>query len=452
MDGQNILRILQKDPRYKDLQGIFSTLQSAGHEIYLVGGCVRDALLGREIHDYDFATSAKPDETRSLFAKTLNHGKAFGTITVVTSSAHYEVTTFRLDMNYNDHRRPESINYSDSYVEDSKRRDFTINALYANSKGEVLDPQEGLRDLKAKILKCVGGDDLRGAEERFREDALRMYRALRFASQLDFQIEALTLEALTSLWPLTAHISKERRYQEFKKMVDAPYFAHHLPMIFEKRFLPWPTDPINSSYLCLRMKQAWGFNVRFKIFLLEWMRLQSKTKDMAEEMFAGLKQTLSLTKEEGKWLSVALGLLYSEKLRTDGEGLLRSDQKKPAPATPHLLRTAVKEILHSDTSIAAVELFLSWGSLLDVKEMKLFFILNVNLQEYIQEDVLVQLRGLLAKHTEMPKPLVKAQDILSDTLKGQKLGEALSEIYKQQILLGITKKEPLLQWFFNQKD
>ncbi len=390
---------------------------------------MRDALLGREIHDYDFATSAKPDETKSLFSKTLDHGKAFGTITVVTPSAHYEVTTFRLDMNYNDHRRPESINYSNSYVEDSKRRDFTINALYANSNGEVIDPQEGLRDLKAGILKCVGGDNLRGAEERFREDALRMYRALRFASQLDLQIEALTLEALTSLWPLTAHISKERRYQEFKKTVEAPYFAHHLPMIFEKGFLPWPTDPAHSSYLCLRMKQEWGLNVRFKIFLLEWMRLQSKTKARAEEMYAGLKQALSLTKEEGKWLSVALGLLYSEKLPTDK-----------------------KELLRTDTSKAAVELFLSWGSLLDIKEMWLFFVLNANLQKQIQEDVLLQLNGLLAKYTEMPEPLVKAQDILSDTLKGQKLGDALSEIYKQQILQGITTKEPLLQWFFDQKD
>ena len=159
------------------------------------------------------------------------------------------------------------------------------------------------------------------------------------------------------------------------------------------------------------------------------MRLQSKTKARAEEMYAGLKQALSLTKEEGKWLSVALGLLYSEKLPTDK-----------------------KELLRTDTSKAAVELFLSWGSLLDIKEMWLFFVLNANLQKQIQEDVLLQLNGLLAKYTEMPEPLVKAQDILSDTLKGQKLGDALSEIYKQQILQGITTKEPLLQWFFDQKD
>ena len=153
---------------------IIHTLQGAGFEAYIVGGCVRDAVLGRIPEDWDITTSARPEEVKALFRRTIDTGIAHGTVTVMFGKEGYEVTTYRVDGRYEDHRRPSSVTFTASLMEDMKRRDFTINAMAYNDEEGLVDHFDGLGDLKRRRIQCVGKP-----KERFDEDALRILRAIR---------------------------------------------------------------------------------------------------------------------------------------------------------------------------------------------------------------------------------------------------------------------------------
>jgi tRNA nucleotidyltransferase (CCA-adding enzyme) len=191
---------------------ILKTLASEGHAAYLVGGCVRDAVMVRQIHDWDLATSAAPVDVARLFPKAVLTGEKFGTVTIVLPECSVEVTTFRKEGDYHDGRRPENVKFVSSLDEDLSRRDFTINAMAESVDGELIDPFGGVEDIKAKIIRCVGGPNT-----RFTEDALRMFRALRFSAQLDFEIEHDTLQAIYSNAGMAVKISAERIRDELKK-------------------------------------------------------------------------------------------------------------------------------------------------------------------------------------------------------------------------------------------
>ncbi len=173
------------------VRAVLGTLEEAGHQAYLVGGCLRDMLLGRDIHDWDVATTALGAEVMQLFQKTAATGARFGTVTVITSGGNVEVTTLRSDGVYSDCRRPDEVRFVGDLLEDLKRRDFTINAMAMTAAGVLSDPFDGQGDLKRRLLRCVGR-----AEDRFSEDALRMFRALRFSAQLGFDIEEGTMAAV----------------------------------------------------------------------------------------------------------------------------------------------------------------------------------------------------------------------------------------------------------------
>jgi len=196
---------------------VLRRLIAGGFEAYLVGGCVRDVVLDRPVHDYDVATSARPDEVAHLFEKTVHTGERFGTISVILPEHTVEVTTFRTDGDYHDARRPESVEFVTELEEDLRRRDFTINAMAATGTGEVYDPFGGLLDLKARIIRCVGDPT-----ERFTEDALRMFRAFRFSAELGFAIEPGTLAAIGECADLAQKISAERIRDEFEKTLRSP--------------------------------------------------------------------------------------------------------------------------------------------------------------------------------------------------------------------------------------
>lgn len=191
------------------VQEIIEKLIGLGHSAYAVGGCVRDALLGLIPHDYDVATSALPQEIRNIFENTVDTGGKYGTITVITSKKPVEVTTYRRDGEYTDGRRPQSVEFSDSITDDLARRDFTINAMAASVNSQIIDLYGGQADLKLGIIRCVGDP-----EKRFGEDALRIMRAFRFASQLSFDIEAVTLAAALDLSRSLSKISAERIFYE----------------------------------------------------------------------------------------------------------------------------------------------------------------------------------------------------------------------------------------------
>ncbi|ART76841.1 CCA tRNA nucleotidyltransferase [Sutcliffiella horikoshii] len=194
---------------------IIERLEENGHEAYFVGGSVRDTLMDRAIGDIDIATSATPEEIQAIFPKTVDVGAEHGTIIVITTEQEsYEVTTFRTDGNYTDNRHPDEVIFVKSLEEDLKRRDFTMNAIAMNKHGKIIDPFDGEKDINRQVIRTVGK-----AKDRFREDALRMLRAVRFASQLSFSLEAETFLGIQADNALLENVSIERKTIEMEKLI-----------------------------------------------------------------------------------------------------------------------------------------------------------------------------------------------------------------------------------------
>lgn len=200
------------------VQYILHTLEEAGFEAYAVGGCVRDSLLGREPDDWDITTSARPQQVKAVFPRTIDTGIQHGTVTVMMGKEGFEVTTYRIDGEYEDSRHPKEVIFTANLVEDLKRRDFTINAFAYNDRSGIVDAFDGMTDLQNGIIRCVGE-----AKERFTEDALRMMRAVRFSAQLGYSIEEKTKEAIIELAPNLKNISAERIQVELVKLLQSPH-------------------------------------------------------------------------------------------------------------------------------------------------------------------------------------------------------------------------------------
>lgn len=198
------------------VKNVMVALERAGHECYCVGGCVRNFLLSIPISDYDVTTSALPSETLSALHsfKTIETGIKHGTVTALSDSHPIEITTYRSENTYSDHRHPDSVTFSKTLGADLSRRDFTINALAFNEKSGIIDLFGGIQDLERRLIKTVGNPD-----ERFNEDALRILRALRFASVLGFDIEEKTSESIRKNFGLLSFISKERIYSELTRLI-----------------------------------------------------------------------------------------------------------------------------------------------------------------------------------------------------------------------------------------
>lgn len=215
---------------------IIQTLQEAGCEAYAVGGCIRDSLLGRTPDDWDITTSAKPAQIKEIFQRTADTGIQHGTVTVLLDGEGFEVTTFRIDGEYEDSRHPREVTFTSNLSEDLKRRDFTINAMAYNEQAGLVDLFHGREDMQKGLVRCVGEPG-----ERFREDALRMMRAIRFSAQLGYAIEPETAEAIRKLAPSLSHISAERIQTELVKLVLSPhpeYLGRAYEMGVTKVFFP----------------------------------------------------------------------------------------------------------------------------------------------------------------------------------------------------------------------
>ena len=197
---------------------MIQTLEAAGYEAYAVGGCVRDSVLGRIPADWDITTSALPEQVKELFHRTIDTGIEHGTVTVMMDKEGFEVTTYRVDGEYRDHRHPEQVNFTGELKEDLRRRDFTINAMAYNDRCGMVDAFGGIEDLKHGVIRCVGV-----ARERFEEDALRILRAVRFAAQLGFEIEKETANAARTLAGNLKDISAERIQTELVKLLVSPH-------------------------------------------------------------------------------------------------------------------------------------------------------------------------------------------------------------------------------------
>jgi len=231
------------------------TLSDAGFEAYIVGGCVRDYLLGRIPNDYDITTNALPEQTRSLFGryKCIDVGIQHGTVAVIIDKMQLEITTYRIDGEYSDKRHPESVTFSSDLKDDLSRRDFTVNALACDSSGCIVDCFDGRGDIERQIIRCVGE-----AEKRFDEDALRIMRAVRFASQLGFSIASETEKQIFALKDTLKMISAERLRAELDKLIcgrsacDILTKYHEIPGVFIPEILKI------TEYDRARSSDAWN--------------------------------------------------------------------------------------------------------------------------------------------------------------------------------------------------
>lgn len=226
------------------VEWILKKLRDRGYEAFAVGGCVRDTILNRKPGDWDITTSARPEQVKAVFGKTVDTGLQHGTVTVIRDHVGYEITTYRIDGEYEDGRHPKEVEFTADLREDLRRRDFTINAMAYSHETGLVDIFGGLEDLKAGRIRCVGN-----AMERFTEDALRIMRAVRFAAQLNFTIEEETWRALSAIAPNLSHVSKERIQTELTKTLlsgnpqgvlamektgMSPYMTQSFPDIFSE--------------------------------------------------------------------------------------------------------------------------------------------------------------------------------------------------------------------------
>lgn len=265
-----------------DVNFILERMRSHGYSAHVVGGSVRDSLIGRELGDFDITTNALPEQTKAVFSdyKTIDTGIKHGTVTLVLGGVPYEITTYRIDGDYKDNRHPEAVTFTTSLTEDLARRDFTVNAMAYSVQDGLVDPFHGHRDANVRTIRAVG-DPYR----RFDEDALRILRALRFSATLSFDIEGNTAKAARDLAPRLSSISKERVYAELKKLIagDNAYrvikkygdvLSYALDgFTFER--LPDKAEFLKADYLT-------------RLGALIYMNSKDHT-DAAEKLLAGLK-------------------------------------------------------------------------------------------------------------------------------------------------------------------
>ena len=265
------MRLKKLPSEFQEALPILEKIRKAGYEAYFVGGSVRDAILGRPIHDVDIASSSYPEETKAIFERTIDVGIEHGTVLVLENHREYEITTFRTEDVYVDFRRPSSVTFVRSLEEDLKRRDFTVNAFALSEEGEIIDLFNGLEDLETRILRAVGE-----ATERFNEDALRIMRGFRFQASLGFDIEEETFKAMTDCAPLLEKISVERIFIELDKLLLAPFWRKGLEGLIASQSYP---------YLPL-LKNARGSLEKFFDFAMDY------TFTSSEQAWAALLLTM----------------------------------------------------------------------------------------------------------------------------------------------------------------
>ena len=285
-----------------DTEYIIETLQKNGYEAYAVGGCVRDMLNGDTPHDFDITTSAEPEAVISLFKKTVPTGIKHGTVTVIINGVPNEVTTYRTDGEYRDHRRPDSVIFVKSLREDLARRDFTVNAMAYNKRDGLKDFFGGKQDIQNRILRAVGEP-----ERRFYEDALRILRLFRFSSVLGFNIEENTLKAALEYAPTLKSVSAERIYSELLKTLCGKNPAALKPL----------TDIGGLGFLGVNTSPDYGIlpllgsaDTKLFAFLysggaevspaLDFLKVPNKTKKAAQDMLTLLNMPFPKTKPEIK--------------------------------------------------------------------------------------------------------------------------------------------------------
>lgn len=347
---------------------VLKKIEDAGFEAFFVGGSVRDFVLQKPIHDVDIASSATPEEIKRIFPKTIDIGIEHGTVLVLYQHNSYEITTFRAESEYEDFRRPKEVVFIRSLDKDLERRDFTINAMAMDANEKIHDPFGGKESIKAREIKTVGN-----AEERFREDALRMMRAVRFVSQLNFEIEAQTLKALKELGYLLEYIAVERKRAEFEKLLTGASRKKAIEIMLDTNlnaFLPGLENRKTEltkllSYQCeeLNTNEMWSLvcyslmktEKNAELFLRMWHLPVKQIKEVESIL------TFLIGRIKQKWTKYQLysaGLKVSLSVERLYHALNKSDSKTAVESLSKMYRSLpIKE--RTDLEIAGSDL-LSW--------------------------------------------------------------------------------------------
>lgn len=395
-----------------EAEWIIDNIRSHGYEAFIVGGCVRDAVLGRIPGDWDITTSAKPEQVKEIFGKTVDTGLKHGTVTIIKHGSGYEVTTYRIDGEYLDGRHPETVEFTPDLREDLKRRDFTINAMAYSHETGIVDEFEGMEDLKRRVIRCVGC-----AKDRFTEDALRILRAVRFAAQLDFVIEDETYKAIAEIAPNLVHVSKERIQVELTKlllsdhpekiwMVDATGIAEYVTPgfteVFERELESRNSmDPLKECWagivaLPADKSHRWaGFlrhmTVEQAVKILRGLKLDNDTIGNVKNMITAFQAPLAVDKVE-------IRRLLSRVTEYQFLGAMQLKKLDGDETVPGILRL-FEEIKETGDCVSLKQLAVNGGDLLAKGLVKgkqigdgLMYLLNLVLEkpELNKKDILLE--------------------------------------------------------------
>lgn len=396
------MRLHDLPSEFQEALPILEKIKQAGFEAYFVGGSVRDAILGRPIHDVDIASSSYPEETKAIFPRTIDVGIEHGTVLVLEEQGEYEITTFRTEDVYVDYRRPSQVSFVRSLEEDLKRRDFTVNAFALDDQARIIDTFDGMRDLENKTLRAVGT-----ATERFNEDALRIMRGFRFAASLDFTIEEATFEAMKETAPLLEKISVERIFIEFDKLLLAKGWRRGLSALIASKAYDYLPDmkgkaaqlnaflsSFSEDFVFQTSEQAWAMLIVYlelqnvKTFLKNWKTsndFQRTVLKLVEiyhlrKQYSVTKQTcyhygknllylveevreaqgLAVSYEQIDELDQSLTIHDKHEIVVKGGDVMAAFQLKPGPLLGRLLNEVESAIVEGDLAneVAAIMVFL----------------------------------------------------------------------------------------------
>lgn len=373
--------IMQNNKEWQAAYSVIEQLEQAGFEAVIVGGAVRDALLNRPAHDVDVATNALPEEVKTVFQKTVDIGIQHGTVLVIVPAGPVEVTTYRTDGEYTDHRRPQNVHFVRSLKEDLQRRDFTMNAIAMRHDGSFVDYYGGRQDIEKRVIRAVGE-----AEKRFAEDALRMLRAIRFSAQLDFTIEANTITAIQQRAADLRFIAKERIKAELDKLWIGQTVFGGIQKLEDCGLTAYLTGDFQASqwrnfqtkdallgwaYFALLQGTAWREVVRdYRLsnkemaFIKSVLTAYDDLKDgwtnrhyfnyteqelVAAQYFAQLRQLdASIPQQSIRELQAKLPIQHKQELVVNGADLLRWSGKKGGPWVKAALEDLLIAILHHE--------------------------------------------------------------------------------------------------------
>ncbi|MGM2632179.1 MULTISPECIES: CCA tRNA nucleotidyltransferase [Bacillus cereus group] len=377
--------------RFKKASSIIETLKQQGHEAYFVGGSVRDLIIDRPIGDIDIATSALPEEVMAIFPRHVPVGLEHGTVIVVENGEPYEVTTFRTESEYEDFRRPSSVQFVRSLEEDLKRRDFTMNAIAMTEEGKMVDLFAGQEAIQKREIVTVGN-----AADRFQEDALRMMRGIRFVSTLGFSLETKTKQAIETYGHLLEHIAIERITVEFEKLLTGTYCVKALKELVETKlfsYLPYLQMSEEKLLKATQYKwdsfeadiEAWAFFLYCigeehpAVFLRQWKFSNKKIKDivavlltirkrkekdwdtvllyktgihiaeMAERVYEAMIESYDHTAvNRVQTLFQALPIKNRQEMNVTGNDLLNWANKKPGPWVAEMIQKIEEAIVQGN--------------------------------------------------------------------------------------------------------